>query len=107
MRNAQFVLQARIFLNEILKGSGSDLSVIFTNHVASCLHRNFHSLNDNNPENAAKKRKINFSMKILDDFITECKRKFPNREIFVISAMGQVENKNIDEDYKDKKFSRL
>ena len=51
---------------------------------------------------SAKKRKINFSMKILDDFITECKRKFPNREIFVISAMGQVENKNIDEDYKDK-----
>ena len=49
-----------------------------------------------------KKLKINLSNENFDDFINECKKNFPNREILVISAMGQVENKNINEDYKNK-----
>ncbi len=102
LRNAQFLLQARIFLNEILKGNGSDLSVIFTNHVASCLHRNFHDLEKNHSDDKIKKIKINLSMKILDQFINECIINFPKREIVLISAIGQVQNKNISDDYKKK-----
>ena len=80
LRNAQFILQQRIFLDIIKKRLGSDLSVFFTNHVASCLHRNFHNLNKNYKEDIDKKEKIYQSMKILDEFISEL-RGIDNKEI--------------------------
>ena len=57
LRNAQFILQQRIFLDIIKRRLGSDLSVFFTNHVASCLHRNFHNLNKNYKGDIDKKKK--------------------------------------------------
>lgn len=100
LRNAQFVLQQRIFLNITKIGLGKDLSVFFTNHVASCLHRNFHDLNKNSKFDLQKKQKIYQSMKFLDDFLLELKNNNPKREIILLSAMGQKLNRKIDQKYK-------
>ena len=99
LRNAQFILQQRIFLNINKQNLGNDLLVFFTNHVASCLHRNFHDLNDYS-ENKDKKEKIYQSMGIFDDFLKELRKINPNREIVIISAMGQKLNTKVDENYK-------
>ena len=100
LRNAQFVLQQRIFLDVTKVGLGKDLSVFFTNHVASCLHRNFHDLNENHINDEYKKNKIYQSMKILDEFLEELENYHFNREIILLSAMGQKLNKKVDERYK-------
>ncbi len=100
LRNAQFILQQRIFLDIVKRRLGSDLSVFFTNHVASCLHRNFHNLNENYKEDIDKKEKIYQSMKILDEFIAELRDIDNKRDIILLSAMGQKLNQKVDEEYK-------
>ncbi len=103
LRNIQFLLQSRIFINEIKKGNGSDLSIIFTNHVASCLHRNYIDFTSEslNEEEKVKKRNIYNAMKMLDNFINEIS-SVENREILIITALGQRLNKNISAQYKQK-----
>jgi hypothetical protein len=101
LRNAQFILQQRIFLDIIKKGLGKDLAVFFTNHVASCLHRNFHDLTNNLKSDEQKKLKIYRSMKMLDDFLLEIKKLNSNREILILSAMGQKLNTKVTNNYKD------
>ncbi len=100
LRNAQFILQQRIFINIINEGLGMDLAVFFTNHVASCLHRNFHDLKQDTEKNLAMKNKIYQSMKMLDEFLYELKNKNKDREIILISAMGQKLNTKVNENYK-------
>ena len=102
LRNAQFILQQRIFLNVINSDLGKDLSVFFTNHVASCLHRNFHDLDTDYELDKPKKKKIFQSMKILDEFLNEIKNNHSKREIILLSAMGQKLNIKVDDDYKKK-----
>ncbi len=101
LRNAQFILQQRIFIDIIKKGFGKDLSVFFTNHIASCLHRNFHDLKNNLKSDEQKKMKIYRSMKMLDDFLWEVKKLNVNREILILSAMGQKLNTKVNDNYKD------
>ena len=100
LRNAQFVMQQRIFVDITKVGLGKDLSVFFTNHVASCLHRNFHNLSEFHEKDRFKKEKIFQSMKILDEFIEELKNYHNSREIIILSAMGQKLNQKVDENYK-------
>ena len=99
LRNVQFILQQRIFLN-VIKILGKDVSVFFTNHVASCLHRNFHDLSKDFENDKVKKDKIFQSMKLLEDFLQEVQDIQPGREIILISAMGQKLNTKVNKIYK-------
>ena len=99
LRNAQFLMQSRIFINEIKHGFGKDLGVIFTNHVASTLHRNFTLLKDKNMKLDKNSKRIFFSLQILDKMISELYKNKPSRPIVLISALGQKLNNKIDSDY--------
>ena len=99
LRNAQFILQQRIFL-DVIKTLGKDISVFFTNHVASCLHRNFHDLNSDFENDKVRKSKIFQSMNLLEDFLQEIQDIQPRREIILISAMGQKLNTKVNKKYK-------
>ena len=99
LRNAQFILQQRIFL-DVIKTLGKDISVFFTNHVASCLHRNFHDLNSDFENDKVRKGKIFQSMNLLEDFLQEIQDIQPRREIILISAMGQKLNTKVNKKYK-------
>ncbi len=100
LRNIQFLLQARIFLNESKVGLGKDLSVLFTNHIAATLHRNFTDLSQVSKENENKKNKIKYSMFLLDRFLNELESLNKNREIIILTALGQKKNDKITRKYK-------
>ena len=102
LRNIQFLMQSRIFINELKKGIGSDLSIIFTNHVASCLHRNYIDFKKKSfsLEENIKKDKILKAMKLLESSIEEAYSINNKREIYIITALGQKFNKHISENYK-------
>ena len=101
VRNAQFILQQRVFLEELNAQSGKDLSVLFTNHVASTLHRHFPNEITKQISGKLGEQSIRFSMGLLSDFMSEIKLRFPERELVLITAIGQKANLKLDDNYMD------
>lgn len=102
LRLAQFSLSASIFFNSI-KNDKPDLAILFSNHVASMMHRYLHAYI--NPDNTPYsddwvnkyKDEVQFAIKLADEWLGEL-LKFSNTDdygIVIASSMGQKINTKI------------
>jgi hypothetical protein len=99
LRAAQFVLQSDIFLS-LVRRHDPDVAVLFTNHVASMMHRYWYALfpqewPDVLYDEAWVERhrgEIEYAMRLLDRTIGELRRLCDQsgRALVVTSAMGQA-----------------
>ena len=103
LRMAQFTLSASIFYNA-LKSDKPDLAILFSNHVASMMHRYLHAhffeQNDTYSKKWINKYKneVDFSLSLLDEWIKKFSdfAELNDYKIIIVSSMGQKINKEID-----------
>ena len=108
LRLAQFVMSASIFHESLKKNS--DLAIIFTNHVASMMHRYLHAYLETNdcPYDDKWKKKykneVSFSIDLLDEWLGKIIRLGKNNKfkIILLSSMGQKINDKIDQNHLNK-----
>ena len=100
---AQFPLFASVFCQEALSND-IDLAILFTNHVASAMHRYLHAVpgleGDNSPYDDAWRQKyqgeVFFALDLLDSWIAKIARKSGLETAIVItSAIGQKLNSGL------------
>lgn len=108
LRLAQFVMTSSIFYQSVK--NGSELSIMFTNHVASMMHRYLHAYIDTAdcPYDQKWKNKykdeVNFSILLLDEWVGKLIKLKHTQEINIIlmSSMGQKINEKIKKEHLDK-----
>lgn len=105
LRLAQFSLSCSIFFNSLRKKP--DLAIIFTNHVASMMHRYLHAYieSKSNPygEDWNKKycKEVEFSIDLLDEWIGKIMKASDKdaTKIIMLSSMGQKINEEINQEH--------
>tara|TARA_Y100000992_G_scaffold81395_1_gene51797 strand:+ start:3286 stop:4689 length:1404 start_codon:yes stop_codon:yes gene_type:complete len=103
LRMAQFTLSSSIFFNS-LKKDKPDLGILFSNHIASMMHRYLHAhfYKQNNTYSKEwldkYKKEVDFSIELLDEWIDKISifAKHNGYKILVVSSMGQKINEQID-----------
>lgn len=103
LRLAQFSLSCSIFFNSLRKKP--DLAIIFTNHVASMMHRYLHAYIEpqSNPYdehwNKKHNKEVEFSIDLLDEWLGKIMddSDIDASKIIILSSMGQKINEEIDE----------
>lgn len=105
LRVGQALLMADVF-SHLVKQNDPDLSVFFTNHVASAMHRywaaSFPEDWETHPYEAdwiaANAEELPFAMRALDDVLGQLTKLCDetNRELIVLSSMGQRADLDVD-----------